>query len=234
MQPIANDWLVKYNIIKQNRIKYLNKKFSGKSKHERKQPWFMLTKGTCYNFEERNEEWGNSVNYYKVSSEIKIFENKNIIHKKINHVELMEGLSNHKLNKWIKHNPKPCTEDDLFASQYIPQWNKQKEEALEHFRNVVISIYDKLKIYGRYEIGKDQYTEKGNGYPIKIGEVKDKHKELINKRITDLSKNSKILAKAHVIVNKEKIKHNNLVAGLIQDYSGKLGVILSPTIKIAA
>lgn len=222
MNPITNNWLVIYNTTKQKRVNYLRKKFSGKKKN-RKQPWFMLTKGKCFNFEERKEEWGQCINYYKVFSETKIFEKKNILHKKINHVEYMEGFTQHKLNKWIRHNPKPCKDDDLFALQYIPQWEKQKEEALEHFRNIVISIYDKINIYGRYKISDRKYTE---GYPIKIGEIKDKNKELIDKSVNDLDESSKLLKDIRKIVYIEKLKHNNLVAGNIRDRDKKRGRLI--------
>lgn len=242
MNPTTNNWLVIYNTIKQDRIKYLRKNFSGKRKKfgkypadiNHKKPWFMLTKGKCINYGPVKETWGTCIDLHKVPSETKVFGNKNVLYKKINHVEYMEGFAQHKLNKWIKHNPKPCKDDDLFALQYIPQWEKQKEEALIHFRNIIISIYDKIKIYGRYRIGNDKFTEgnqkekyiHANGYPIKIGEIKDKYKELINKSVNDLDKDSKILTKARIIAIKEHKKHPNLVSALMKDFDGHKGRII--------
>lgn len=96
-------------------------------KKKSKKPWYMVTK-----------------------KEQKVFNAKLDTNTKLNRVELMERLVQYKLSKWTIKNPRPIKEDlpykDLFESQYIPEWNKRKEEAEEHIRDVVVSMYRKLRI----------------------------------------------------------------------------------------
>ena len=62
-QPINNDYIVNYTKIKNNRIEFLNNNFSGKKHKKRKTPWYMLTSGRVYNFEQHDEKFGQCVDF---------------------------------------------------------------------------------------------------------------------------------------------------------------------------
>ena len=63
---------------------------------------------------------------------------------KMNHVEYMEKLTQHKLAKWERKNPKPL---DMFTEE-VEKWKQQRETAEERLRDFVVSIYDKLRVLG--------------------------------------------------------------------------------------
>lgn len=67
---------------------------------------------------------------------------------KLTRAELIEGLIREKIKKWERKHPCPAKDDDLFKEEFIPKWKKEREEALEHFRDFVVSVYHKLKIVG--------------------------------------------------------------------------------------
>ena len=113
-QPTNAGYVVIYNQIKQTRKEYLNK-----NNIISKKPWYFLTK-----------------------SEIKVI-NKNKIAKPMGKAKFMESIVQHKLNKWIRKNPKPCDEMNLFKDEFLSQWKEERNKVLEYFRDVVISIYDK-------------------------------------------------------------------------------------------
>ena len=113
-QPTNAGYVVIYNQIKKTRKEYLKK-----NNIICKEPWYKLTK-----------------------SEIKEV-NKNKIAKPMGKAKFMESIVQHKFNKWIHKNPKPCDEMNLFKDEFLSQWKEEKDKALEHFRDVVISTYDK-------------------------------------------------------------------------------------------
>jgi hypothetical protein len=113
-QPTNIGYIVIYNQIKQTRKEYLKK-----NNFISKKSWYFLTK-----------------------SEMKVI-NKNKIAKPIGKAKFMESIVQHKLNKWIRKNPKPCDEMNLFKDEFLSQWKEEKDKTLEHFRDVVISTYDK-------------------------------------------------------------------------------------------
>lgn len=113
-QPTNAGYVVIYNQIKQTRKEYLKK-----NNIISKKSWYFLTK-----------------------SEMKII-NKNKIAKPIGKAKFMESIVQHKLSKWIHKNPKPCDEMNLFKDEFLNQWKEERDKALENFRDVVISIYDK-------------------------------------------------------------------------------------------
>ena len=83
---------------------------------------------------------------------------------KMNKVQYMEKLTQHKLAKWDRKNPKP--NDELFND--VEQWKQERETALERFRDFVVSIYDKLKVTATIQTpGGPPYKD------ITIGTVKD-------------------------------------------------------------
>lgn len=84
--------------------------------------------------------------------------------KKMNCVEYMEKLTQHKLARWERKHPKP--NDELFND--IEQWKQERETALERFRDFVVSIYDKLQVTATIQTpGGPPYKD------ITIGTVKD-------------------------------------------------------------
>lgn len=142
MQPKIIDHIVIYNTVKNNRKVYLKTHFSVRSK---KRPWYMLTKGKCKNYEERVMSWGACVDYFKVDSEIKRY-NKRTTNKQMGRAAFMESMAQYKLEKWIRKHPAPCDENDLFKKEFLDPWKEERDKALERFRDVVVSIYDKTVV----------------------------------------------------------------------------------------
>lgn len=139
---------------------------------------------------------------------------------KMNKVQYMEKLVEHKLAKWERKNPQPCPDDDLFKVEYQVQWYKDRDAAAERFRDFVVSIYDKLHLTGRFVVAKDKYTEE------KVAEIKDVDGE--GHHINDLPKTSKLIKKAQKITNEVKSKRQNLVATNLKDHKKQKGRIILP------
>lgn len=136
-QPINTSYAVTYDQAKQARKEYLKKNY-----RLSKKPWFMLVSGKQYNYETRHESWGDHTKWFRKPSETKILHDKNT-KKSTGRVKYMESLAQHKLNKWIRNNPKPNDKQNLFYKEFLEDWEKERDKTLEHFRNVVVSIYDK-------------------------------------------------------------------------------------------
>lgn len=217
LQPNIPDPIVIYNTVKNNRKKYLNEHFRIRSK---KHPWYMLTKGKCKNYEERMKSWGACVDFYDVPSEIKLLHKKNT-NKRIGKAKFMEGMAQHKLARWVRKHPAPCDESDLFKNEFLKPWEEERDKALERFRNVVVSTYFKLKLYGRYS----QYD---SGYTKLIGLIENKTTELFDKNVTQLNTDSVILDRACKLVNIEAKKYKNFIAGRLEDPNGKQGILIIP------
>ena len=217
LQPNIPDPIVIYNTVKNNRKAYLKAHFSIRFK---KQPWYMLTKGKCKNYEERMKSWGACVDFYDVPSEVKSMCEKNT-NKRIGSANFMERLAQHKLAKWMRKHPAPCDESDLFKNEFLKPWEEERDKALERFRNVVVSTYFKLKIYGRY-------SQRDSGYPKLIGLIDNKTTELFNKNVTQLNTDSVILDRACKLVNIEAKRNKNLIAGRLEDPNSKQGILIIP------
>lgn len=132
----------------------------------------------------------------------------------------MELYVQDKLKKWEKKHPKPCPDDDLFKDEMIPTWEHEKEQALIHIRDFVVSMFDKLPLVGRFKTGTAVYQEK------QIAELKDVNGE--GHRVNSLDKNSKLLKKAQKVTNKVHAKHANLVCSNLGDHKRKHGRIILP------
>lgn len=80
----------------------------------------------------------------------------------------MEAYAQDKLKKWEQKHPRPCANDDLFKDEMIPIWKAEREQALERFRDFVVSVYDKLHIVGNR-------VDRKNGKVVgkTVAEVKD-------------------------------------------------------------
>lgn len=138
---------------------------------------------------------------------------------KMNRVQYMEKLVEHKLAKWERKNPKPM---DMFAED-VEKWKQERETAKERFRDFVVSIYDKLLLTGRFKMkssGMSIYQEK------KVAEIKDINGEGHN--VNELGKNSKLLKKAQKITNEVHTKHANLMCTNLRDHKRKKGRIVLP------
>lgn len=136
-QPINTCLVVTYDQAKQARKEYLKKNYKLSKK-----PWFMLVSGKQYNYETRHESWGEHTKWFRKPSETKILHDKNT-KKSTGRAKYMESLAQHKLNKWIRNNPKPDDKQNLFYKEFLEEWEKERDKALEHFRDFVVSIYDK-------------------------------------------------------------------------------------------
>ena len=137
----------------------------------------------------------------------------------MNHVEYMEKLTQHKLAKWERKNPKPL---DMFTEE-VEKWKQQRETAEERLRDFVVSIYDKLPLVGRFEQKKDgmaTYQEK------KIADLKDENGD--GHRVNEISIDSKLVKKAQQVTNKEHAKHANLICTNLKDHKRQKGRIILP------
>lgn len=170
-QPINTSYAVTYDQAKQARKEYLKKNY-----RLSKKPWFVLVSGKQYNYETRHESWGDHTKWFRKSSETKILHDKNTI-KPVGIAKYMESLVQHKLNKWIRNNPKPDDKQNLFYKEFLEDWEKERDKALEHFRDFVVSIYDKTvlpfdskkaSIVPMIDMGNGVYTYP-NMDPLTIG-----------------------------------------------------------------
>ena len=138
---------------------------------------------------------------------------------KMNKVEYMEKLVEHKTAKWERKNPKPL---DMFAEE-VEKWKQLRENAIERIRDFVVSVYDPLLLTGRFVLNKEAsatYQEE------KIAEIKDINGE--GHKINALPKDSKLMKKAQKVVDETKHKRNNLVCGNLRDHKRKTGRIILP------
>ena len=137
----------------------------------------------------------------------------------------MEQVVQHKLAKWEKKNPCPVKQDqnhpDLFEQEYVVPWKAKREVALEHIRDFVVSIYDKLPLTGRFEESDNVFVEK------LIAEIKDINGE--GHKINKLDpKKSKLLKVAQKKTNEVKAKNRNLVCTNLRDHKRQKGRIILP------
>jgi len=133
----------------------------------------------------------------------------------------MKAYEDEKVAKWERKHPKPCPDDDLFKDEMIPAWEYEREQAVERIRDLVVSMFDKLPLTGRYKEGDNKFTEKP------VAELKDKDGE--GHKVNDLDpEKSKLLDKAQKVTNKEKARNAKLVATNLKDHKRKKGRIILP------
>ncbi len=137
----------------------------------------------------------------------------------------MKAYEDEKMKKWERKHPKPCPTDDLFKDEYIPLWEKEREEALIRIRDFVVSMFDKLPLTGRYKTGEHKFEEK------QIAEIKDINGE--GHKVNELKKDSKLLKHAQKKVNEASAKSEKFVAGNLRDHKRKKGRIILPERKAA-
>ncbi len=166
----------------------------------------MIEGGKKYKREKRNDF-------------ITLFPNYPYLLPKLNKVEYMEKLVEHKVKKWERKHPQPA---DMFVED-VEKWKQERETAKERFRDFVVSIYDPLPLTGRFVIAKENsatYQEE------KVAELKDINGE--GHKVNDLPKDSKLIKKAQKVTNETKAKRPNLVATNLKDHKRQKGRIILP------
>lgn len=156
---------------------------------------------------------------YKKEYPAKKSEYPDYILPKLNKVEYMEKLVEHKVKKWERKNPQPA---DMFVED-VEKWKQERETAKERFRDLVVSIYDPLPLTGRFVIAKENsatYQEE------KVAELKDINGE--GHKVNELPKDSKLIKKAQKVTNETKAKRPNLVATNLKDHKRQKGRIILP------
>lgn len=124
---------------------------------------------------------------------VAFFKNYPYTKPKMNQVQYMEKLVEHKLAKWERKNPKPM---DMFTEE-VEKWNQLHENMKMHFRDVVISIYDKLKIVGNYVDHKNKKITKRV-----VAEIKDINGKGHNVNYPELQADHSLYVKAkHAAIN---------------------------------
>lgn len=115
-----------------------------------------------------------------------------------------EKLVQHKLAKWECKNPQPCSDDDMFTEKLV-EWKDKREKAVERFRDVVVSAYDKLKVVAVDDKKETLLaTIKDDANRIKVlktaSKIQDafhrKHPKVLNYKLYD-HKPKKVLMETH-------------------------------------
>lgn len=135
---------------------------------------------------------------------------------KMNRVEYMEKLVEHKTEKWERKNPQPL---EMFAEE-VERWKQERQTAIERIRDFVVSVYDKLILTGRYKINENKYREE------KIAMVKDINGE--GHHVNALPASSALIKRAQGLVNRAKARDKRLVAGNLRDHKKQKGRIILP------
>jgi hypothetical protein len=190
-----------------------------KGRHKKnKSPWYMMTKGKCFNYQEKQEEWGANATYYKVDSMSKKL-NLRLQHRKMNREQYIELLIEAKLKDWDKAHPRPIKRDDqqpdLFESTFIPQWVSDRGAARERIESEIRTKYDKVQVFARFELSEGVFTDNAGdaggvkGYPIYCGAIKDYHGEY-RKLYNILTATSKehLFKRTKVVSMAQKIANN--------------------------
>ena len=151
---------------------------------------------------------------------VTFFPNYPYILPKMNKIEYMEKLVQHKLAKWERKNPQPAEKDDMFKEEFVTPWQLKRNHAEERIRDFVVSVYDKLTLTGRFQTGEHKFNEE------KVAEIKDVNGE--GHHINMLPNNSKILKKAQKITDETKAKRSNLVCTNLRDHKKQKGRIILP------
>ena len=208
-----DDYVEKYRDIKEEWLKDFNKSHGTTSKFckeynihglYRKKPWFILLKRDSIKIESRRKV------------------------KKLNHIELMEGYVQHKLQKWERKHPCPVEKGDLFYSQQYPVWKAEKDSEEEHIRDLIVAKYDKLQLIGRFSSSNEL------SYEQEIAQIRDNGETVKYGGVNNLPETSKVMKTAHIITNKVKAKRGSLICANLKDHKKQRGRILLPNMKVAA
>ena len=149
-------------------------------------------------------------------NDFKTFKNYPYKLQKMNPVEYMEKLVQHKTKKWEHKNPQPY---EMYAED-VEKWKQQRETAIERIRDFVVSVYDKLVLTGRYKVSENKYREE------KIAMVKDINGE--GHHVNALPTSSALIKRAQGLVDRAKTRDKRLVAGNLRDHKKQKGRIILP------
>lgn len=199
-----------YQDTKKARIDYLNQHFS---KRKKNRPWYMLTTGKCWNYEERKLSWGTETKKWKVPSEIATLNNKFTVTKATEQL-----LIEHKMNRWDKRHPRPCEDDDLFKEEFLNKWQYERQA----FEYAIKKQLEPLVIKGRFKKEGDSFVE------IPLRTIKDTRNPNIE---FSCEKPSKIKSQLSKIVDLYK-NDASFVAGKV--YKGEELVLCIPALNTAA
>ena len=202
-----------YKQLKEKRRLYLKSHYSGlnlKKSYTKNKPYFILTSGKQYNYEERNKSFGQCIDYFRVLSEVGKYHKKYENAFKMSKDEYIERLINHKINRWERRHPCPVNKFDIFYEEYFNNWKSDREKAIARIKEIVSFDNDKYYLYARYEKSDGGYTKWGT---IVLAKLSGKYNVLLRaKKITDA----------------EKEKHPSLVATNLINISTKKGRIILP------
>lgn len=141
---------------------------------------------------------------------------------RLNNTEFLERLVQHKLDKWIRKNPCPTETGSLFANQYLPKWESDKQLAEENIRDLVISKYCKLPLIGRFKTGAENTTE------TIVAKIKDDGETAKYGSINEIPTTSKVIIDAQNTTNKIYAKRSNLICTNLKDHKRLKGRIILP------
>lgn len=144
---------------------------------------------------------------------------------KMTREQYIEKLIEHKIARWDKKNPCPVKndglQDDVFNEEYMIPWKDAKQRAISRIHVLVLSLYDKLPLTGRFKRGEHKFEEK------LVAELKDKAGEGHNINSLD-PKKSGLLKKAQEITNTVHAKDKRLIATNLRDHKRQKGRIILP------
>lgn len=208
-----------------------NKKhYSGLRFRKRKTPWYKITSGKQWNFEERTEPYGQAVQYYRVPSEAKRFSVKTCC-QRMTHEQYIERLIQAKLDDWVEKHPRPIPynpkEKDMFESFFMLPWIDEHTKARENIVNFVNNIGTKVHVFARYKGDK--------GYPRKIMEFHSDHQKLMildGKYANHLG--SKTVRKVQRVADRIGRFDSRLIALKIVDGNQECILIPNPRFKAVA
>lgn len=235
MKPINNtksllDAIGYHREVKRKCKEWNKKHYSGLTLkgHRRKKPWYMITTGKQFNYEERKMNWGAIVDYFRVPSQAAKAYDKTII-KKTTREQYKQRLIKAKLDDWIKNNPCPVDtksiQKDLFEDEYLPKWEEAKEKALENISNIVENIGKKVVVYAHYK--------KDTGYNQEVMKLKSDGKKLMTLNGAYVNYASKSIRRAQKCANL-LAKDCNFVSLMVVDGNQKCILIPHKPLNKAA
>jgi len=121
---------------------------------------------------------------------------------KMNRVQYMEKLVEHKLAKWERKNVCPA---EMFTED-VEKWKQLRETAKERFRDFVVSIYDNLIIMGNRVNVKESKMKAS-----KIAEVKDVDGKGHDVSFPNLSPDDKLYKNAESAAKKAMKKDASII-----------------------
>ena len=121
---------------------------------------------------------------------------------KMNNVQYMEKLVEHKLSKWERKNVCP----EAVFTEDVERWKQEREAMKERFRDFVVSIYDKLLVMGNRVTAKECRIEAS-----KIAEVKDIDGKGHDVTYPNLSSEDKLYKNAEAAAKKAMKKDASII-----------------------